>query len=131
MSWFSKYVGDPLKALLVGAEHAAEAELKVLAGQVAQTLPAAPITATAEVAFETALQTAMDGVLTAAVGDVPVVGAVLAPEVVTQANAALDYVVAKGTASLNALAAQAKARIAALSQAPAGGVVQPAPGAVG
>ena len=131
MGWFEQYVGDPLKALLVGAEKAVETELKALAGEVAKTLPAAPITATAEVAFETAVQAAVDGVITSIVGEVPAVGVMLAPEIVTQANAAIDYVVAKGGASLNSLAAQAKARLLALTLAPAGGVTAPVPGAVG
>ena len=125
MSWFSEYVGDPLKALLVGVEATAEADLKALAGQVAAQLPASPISATAEVAFEGGLAAAMDGMITAAVGSLPVVGQVLAPEAVAAGNAAIDYAVTRGTAALNALAVQAKAKLASLSQA------LPAPGAVG
>ncbi len=130
MSWFSKYVGDPLKALLVKAEQAAETELHTLAGDVAKTLPAAPVTAAVEVQFETDLQAAVDTAISAAVGPVPGVGSTLAPEAVAAANAAIDYLVQKGGASLNALAAQAKATLAAYA---AGGAAPssaaPSPGA--
>jgi hypothetical protein len=130
MSWFSEYVGDPLKALLAKAEAEGSAELKALAGQVAKGLPAAPISATAETAFETALTAAADGLITTVVGEVPLVGAALAPTAVAEGNAAIDYMVQKGGAALNALAAAAKARLAALAAAPAAtpGV---APGGVG
>jgi len=119
MSWFSEYVGDPLKALLAKAIATGDADLKGLAGQVASQLPAAPISASAETAFETALTAAADSVITGVVGQVPVVGAVLAPTAVAEGNAAIDYMVEKGTAALNSLAAAGKARLAALAAAPA------------
>jgi len=132
MSWFSEYVGDPVKALIAKAAAGVDAELKVLAGQAAAALPAAPISASAETAFETAIQTGMDAVITDAVGQIPAVGAVLAPEAVAAGNAAIDYAVVKGVAALNALAATAKAQLtafakasedrAAFSQSPATGV---------
>jgi len=119
MSWFSEYVGDPLKALVAKAAASLDADLKALAGRVAATLPPAPISASAETAFETAIQTGMDAVITDAVGEIPVAGALLAPEAVAAGNAAIDYAVAKGTAALNALAATAKAQLVAFSQPPA------------
>jgi len=129
MSWFSEYVGDPLKALLAKVEATGEADLKALAGQVAAQLPAAPISAAAETAFETALTAAADGLIKTVVGEVPVAGAALAPAAVTAGNAAIDYMVQKGAASLNTLAAAAKARLSAVAApAAATGV---APGAVG
>jgi hypothetical protein len=124
MSWFSEYVGDPIKALISKAAAGVDAELKALAGEAAKALPAAPISATAETAFETAIQTAMDGVITDAVGAIPAVGAVLAPEAVAAGNAAIDYAVQKGTTALNSLAASAKAKLAGFSKsAAAGGAV--------
>jgi len=124
MSWFSEYVGDPLKALVAKAAASLDTDLKALAGQVAKDLPPAPISASAETACETSLQTAMDAVITDAVGEIPVAGALLAPEAVSAGNAAIDYAVQKGTAALNSLAATAKAQLLAFSQAPA-----PAPAA--
>ncbi len=123
MSWFSQYVGDPLKALLVKAEQAVETDLHALASDVAKTLPAAPVTAAVEVQFETDLQTAVDAAITAAVGPVPVVGAQIDAAAVAEANKAIDYLVQKGGASLNALAAQAKAKLTAFAaQTPSTGV---------
>jgi hypothetical protein len=124
MSWFSEYIGDPIKALIAKAAAGVDAELKILAGQAAAALPPAPISASAETAFETAIQTGMDAVIIDAVGEIPVAGALLAPEAVAAGNAAIDYAVAKGAAALNSLAASAKARLAAFAQAPA-----PAPAA--
>jgi hypothetical protein len=115
MSWFSEYIGDPLKALLAKAAASADADLKALAGKVAATLPAAPISASAETQFETDLTTAADKLITSAVGSVPVVGAALAPTAVADGNAAIDYMVEKGAAALNSLAAAAKAKLAALA----------------
>ncbi len=119
MSWFSEYIGDPVKALVAKAAASADADLKALAGQVAKTLSPAPISASAETAFETAIQTGMDAVITDAVGEIPVAGALLAPEAVAAGNAAIDYAVQKGVAALNSLAATAKAQLAAFSQSPA------------
>jgi hypothetical protein len=119
MSWLSEYVGDPLKKLLAEVVADGAAELKVLAGEVAKDIPATPITAAAEVAFETTVQDAFDGGLSSVVGEIPVAGAALAPQVVKDANAAVDYLVQKGVASLNALAAQAKAKLSALAALPA------------
>lgn len=132
MSWFSKYIGDPLKALLAKVEATGEADLKQLAGQVASQMPASPVSATAETAFETALTTAADAFITAGAGTVPVVGAELAPTAVATANEVIDYMVTKGTAQINALAAAAKASLAAVSASSAsGGGSEAAPGAVG
>jgi hypothetical protein len=119
MSWFSEYIGDPIKALISKAAASLDADLKALAGQAAATLPPAPISASAETALETAIQGAMDVVITDAVGEIPVAGALLAPEAVAAGNAAIDYAVVKGTAALNSLAATAKAKLAAFSQSPA------------
>ncbi len=119
MSWFSKYVGDPLKALLAKAVALGDAELKALAGQVAAQLPAAPITATAETAFETALTTGFDALLTSVVGPVPAAGEALEADALAAGNAAIDYGVEKGTAALNALAAAAKAQLASYAKASA------------
>ncbi len=115
MSWLSEFVFDPAKALVKQALASADAELKKLAGLVAQTLPASPIADAAETAFETALQNALDGVITYVVGEVPVVGKTLGPEAVAAANAAIDYAVTKGAALLNAAAASAKAKLAAVA----------------
>jgi hypothetical protein len=125
MSWFSEYVGDPLKALVAKAAASLDAELKSLAGQVAKDLPPAPISASAETAFETSLQTAMDVVITDAVGDIPVAGALLAPEAVAAGNAAIDYAVQKGVAALNSLAATAKAQLANFAAKPASTGIAP------
>jgi hypothetical protein len=116
MSWFSEYVGDPLKALLAKAVAMGDAELKALAGQVAASLPAAPVTATAETAFETVLQGGFDALVTSVVGQVPVAGQTLEAEAIAAGNAAIDYGVEKGAAALNALAAAAKAKLIALAK---------------
>jgi hypothetical protein len=118
MSWFSEYIGDPVKALVAKAAAGVDADLKALAGQAAQALPPAPISASAETALETAIQGAMDVVITDAVGKIPVAGAVLAPEAVAAGNAAIDYAVQKGVAALNSLAATAKAQLASFAQSP-------------
>jgi hypothetical protein len=131
MSWFSKYIGDPLKALLAKVEATGEAELKQLAGQVAAQLPAAPVSATAESAFETALTTAADVFITAGVGSVPAVGTALAPTAVAVANEVIDYMVTKGTAQINALAAAAKASLAEVAAAGGSSTGVAEPGAVG
>lgn len=126
MSWFSKYVGDPLKALLAKAEAAVESDLKALAGQVAGTLPAAPVTAAAETAFVTSLQSAADTLLISTLGAVPVAGAALTPEAEAAANAAIAYLVQKGGEALNALAAEAKATLAKAAGTPAAVTAQTA-----
>jgi len=115
MSWFSEYVGDPLKALLAKAVATGEAEMVKLAGQVAAKMPAAPITATAETQFETALTTGFDALVTSVVGHVPVAGQALEHDAIAAGNAAIDYGVEKGAAALNALAAAAKAKLAGLA----------------
>jgi hypothetical protein len=129
MSWFSKFVGDPLKALLAKVIADGTSDLKALAGDVAAQLPAAPVSATVETAFQTAVQTAVDGYLTAAVGTVPVIGSELSADAVTEANEAIDYMVEVGGKAINSLAASAKATLAAVAKAsPTAGV---AAGAVG
>ncbi len=115
MSWFSEYVGDPLKALLAKAVALGDAELVKLAGQVAAKMPAAPITATAETTFETVIQTGFDALVTSVVGPVPVVGKTLEADVIAAGNAAIDYGVEKGAAALDALAAAAKAKLAGMA----------------
>ena len=123
MSWFSQYVGDPIKAALAkglqAAEKLGDEELKALIGQAAKTLPAAPITATAETEFETVLQTGFDALVKSTIGEVPVAGQVLSAEVIAAGNEAIDYGVTKGGAALNALAAAAKAKLAAYAAPPA------------
>jgi hypothetical protein len=118
MSWLSEFVFDPAKALVNKALASADAELKKLAGLVAETLPASPIADAAETAFETAVQSALDGVITYVIGEVPVVGKTLEPEAVAAANAAIDYAVTKGAALLNAAAAAAKAKLTAVAAQP-------------
>jgi hypothetical protein len=54
-------------------------------------------------------------VITYVVGEVPVVGKTLGPEAVAAANAAIDYAVTKAAALLNAAAASAKAKLAAVA----------------
>jgi hypothetical protein len=115
MSWFSEYVGDPLKALLAKALAEGTADLKALAGQVASTMSSAPISATTETNFETAIQTGFDALVTDVVGPVPVVGAYLEPAAIAAGAAAIDYGVEKGAAALNALGATAKAKLTALA----------------
>ena len=119
MNWFESHVWNPLKTLVDKVIATGEADLKILAGQVAAQIPASPITTAAETAFETAIETALDGVITSVVGQVPVEGAVLSPAAVAAANEAIDYVVGKGDAGLNSLAAAAKAKLSAIAGAPA------------
>jgi hypothetical protein len=115
MSWFSKFVFDPLKTLVERVIQIGEGDLKALAGLAASQLPASPITATAESAFEAAIAAAFDAAISSAVGSVPVVGAALAPEAVAEANKVVDYLTHKGATLVNDLATHAKDQLTALS----------------
>lgn len=131
MSWFSEYVGDPLKAMLAKAIATGDAELKALAGQVAASLPAAPVTATAEAAFETAMTAAADGLLIAALGQAGPIGVAAEGPTEAEANAVIDFMVKKGGDQLNALAAAAKAKVASLTNTSGGAGSGVAAGGVG
>jgi hypothetical protein len=120
MSWLSEFVFDPIKALVRKGLAAAEADLQALAGKAAAALPSTPISDAAEVAFETSLQSAVDGIVIHVVGEVPVVGQLLEADAVKAANAAIDYSVSRGAALLNAAAAAAKAKLASVAAAPPG-----------
>jgi hypothetical protein len=115
MSWLSEFVFDPIKALVRKGLAAVETDLKDLAGKAAAALPSAPISDAAEVAFETTLQSAVDGIVTHVVGEVPVAGALLEAAAVKAANDAIDYSVTRGAALLNAAAAAAKAKLASVA----------------
>ena len=117
MSFFSKFVWNPLKSLAVAALQAVESDLQHLAGLAASQLPASPISSAAESAFEAGLQTAMDQVLIGILGQVPVVGAAVSPVAIAEANKALDYLVQKGTKGLNDLAQHAKDQLTAVAAA--------------
>jgi hypothetical protein len=122
MSWLSEYVFDPLKTLLAKVEATGESDLKALAGQVSAQLPAAPVVDAALTAFQTGLQTAVDGALTAIVGEVPIEGAVLAPAAVEAANTGLTYLEGQAATYINGLIAAAKAKLTSVA-APAEGAV--------
>ena len=113
MSWLSQFVFDPVKALISSGLKSAEGDIAALAAKAAATyLPTpTPPPATqpeAVTALENALQTTVDGFVTATVGEAGPVGAALSPEAVTAANDVLDFGEQHALSVISALFVEAK-----------------------
>lgn len=132
-TWLAGHVFDPIQAAIsraktssnptasaVGA--AADAAYQKISGDVAATLnqpissqSAAALANSAIADFEAGLQAVVDAFVASAVGRVPVVGAVLAPEAVAGANIALTFAEQHGLTFLSSLFNHAQAKVAAAS----------------
>lgn len=129
MSWLSKFVFDPIAAAISRAAASSHPGVAQAATQLEQTYAKVSTTlnsaASAGIsvnsapglandvigAFENGLNAAVDALVTGLVGEIPVVGAGLAPEAVKAANVSLAFLEAHGQTYLSALLGHAKAQI--------------------
>ncbi len=141
MSWLSKFVFDPIKAsiarasqssnpLAVQAGKGAQVAYDRVAADVTSTL-AAPLTVNSAAAlgnsiikdFEDGLRVAVDGIVTAGLGHIPL-GGLIAPEAVSGANMALAFMEQHAATYVAALFGHARSQIPGPAPAP---IAPPAP----
>jgi len=114
MSLLSEFVFDPIENLIRKALASSDPVVAAAAPGAAAVAKPAPASATSQLVtdLETSMRTLVDGVITSAVDHVPVVGELIAPDAVAEANKGLAYVEAYGVAFLGSLVASAKAKLA-------------------
>lgn len=130
MSLLSKYVFDPIKAALARAAQSSSPEVQAAAqaGQAAyntaasaiQSASTQPLTPNSAAGLgndlikigEDGVRNAIDGVVTAAVGGIPVVGVALTPEAVAAANLAIDFAESHFATYVASLFSHAKQQVA-------------------
>lgn len=131
MSILSKFIFDPIQAALargatssnsvvVSAAQAGQATYAAAAGDIAVTA-ALPLTANSAAALgsnlikdaEDGLRLALDGVITAGLANVPIIGGVITPEAVGAANMALSFAEQHALTYVSSLFSHGKAQIPA------------------